>query len=67
VISAEIIGENFDVFVASQPVIRVPIDFDGKLDPVFEAIHREFLETFTLEVNEYLDAPFKTGIGFLPG
>ncbi len=67
VISAEIIGENFDVFVASQPVIRVPIDFEGKLDPVFEAIHREFLETFTLEVNEYLDAPFKTGIGFLPG
>ncbi|MCB2096005.1 MAG: hypothetical protein AB7F91_04150 [Parvularculaceae bacterium] len=66
VISAEIIGENFDVFVASQPVIRVPIDFDGKLDPVFEAIHREFLETFTLEVNEFLDARFKTGIGFLP-
>jgi hypothetical protein len=67
VISAEIIGENFDVFVASQQVIRVPIDFEGKLQPVFEAIHREFLETFTLEVNEFLDAPFKTGIGFLPG
>ena len=67
VISAEIIGENFDIFVASQPVIRAPIDFDGKLDPVFEAIHREFLETFTLEVNEFLDARFKTGIGFLPG
>lgn len=67
VVSSEIIGENFDVFVASQPVIRVPIDFEGKLDPVFEAIHREFLETFTLEVNEFLDARFKTGIGFLPG
>lgn len=67
VIAAEIIGESFDVFVASQPVIRIPIDFEGKLDPVFEAIHREFLETFTLEVNEFLDARFKTGIGFLPG
>jgi len=67
VIATEIIGENFDVFVASQPVIRVPFEFDGKLDPVFEAIHREFLETFTLEVNEFLDARFKTGIGFLPG
>lgn len=66
-ISAEIIGENFDVFVASQPVIRVQIDFDGKLDPIFEAIHKEFIETFTLEVNEFLDARFKTGIGFLPG
>lgn len=67
VISAEIIGDSFDVFVASQPVIRIPIDFDGRLDPVYEAIHREFLETFTLEVNEFLDARFKTGIGFLPG
>jgi len=67
VIAAEIIGENFDVFVASQPVIRVPIDFEGKLDPVFEAIHREFVETFTLEVNEFLDSRFRTGIGFLPG
>lgn len=67
VISAEIVGESFDVFVASQPIIRVPLDFEGKLDPIFEAIHREFLETFTLEVNEFLDARFKTGIGFLPG
>ena len=67
VVSAEIIGESFDVFVASQPVIRVPIEFEGELDPVFEAIHREFLETFTLEVNEFLDARYKTGIGFLPG
>lgn len=65
VISMEIIGENFDVFVASQPVIRVPIEFEGKLEPVFEAIHREFLETFTLEVNEFLDTRFKTGIGFI--
>lgn len=67
VIAAEIIGENFDIYVASQPVIRVPLEFEGKLEPVFEAIHREFLETFTLEVNEFLDARFKTGIGFLPG
>ncbi len=66
VIAAEIIGESFDVFVAAQPVIRIPFDFDGKLGPIFEAIHREFLETFTLEVDEFLDAPFKTGIGFLP-
>lgn len=67
VVSAEIVGENFDVFVAAQPVIRVPMDFEGKLAPVFEAVHREFLQTFTLEVNEFLDARFKTGIGFLPG
>lgn len=67
VISAEIVGENFDVYVAARPVIRIPLDFAEKLEPVFEAIHSEFLETFTLEVNEFRDARFKTGIGFLPG
>ncbi len=67
VISAEIVGENFDIFVASQPVIRAPMDFEGKLDPVFEAIHAEFLDTFTLEVNEFNDTRFKTGIGFMRG
>ncbi|NWG91403.1 MAG: hypothetical protein HXY21_02690 [Parvularculaceae bacterium] len=67
VVSAEIIGESFDVFVASQPVIRVPIDYEGKLGPVFEAVHAEFLETFTLEVNEFNDTRFRTGIGFLRG
>lgn len=67
VISAEIIGESFDVFVASQPVIRIPLEFEGKLAPIFEAVHREFLETFTLEVNEFRDARFSTGIGFLHG
>ncbi len=66
VVSAEIVGETFDVFVASQPVIRVAFEFEDKLGPVFEAIHREFLETFTLEVNEFNDTRFKTGIGFLP-
>ncbi len=64
VIAAEIIGENFDVFVAAQPVIHIPLEFEGRLEPVFEAIHKEFLETFTLEVNEFNDARFRNGIGF---
>ncbi|MCA8887540.1 MAG: hypothetical protein KDA46_01845 [Parvularculaceae bacterium] len=66
VVSAEISGEAFEVFVAARPVIRVPLEYDGQLEPVFEAIHREFLETFTLEVNDFNDARFKTGIGFMP-
>jgi len=65
-IAAEITGDTFDVFVASQPKIRVPLAFEGKLTPVYDAIHREFLETFTLEVLEFNDTRFKTGIGFLP-
>ncbi|MEL7240658.1 MAG: hypothetical protein AAGK78_17500, partial [Planctomycetota bacterium] len=66
IVSAEITGDTFDIFVASQPRIRVPLEFGGRLEPVFEAIHKEFLETFTLEVMEFNDARYKTGIGFLP-
>ncbi len=65
VIAAEIVGATFEIFVASQPVIRIPFDFEGELNPVFDAIHAEFLDTFTLEVNEFNDTRFKTGIGFI--
>lgn len=67
VISCEVTGDHFDVYVAHRPVIRAPLDFDGRLAPIFEAIHAEFIETFTLETNDFLDARFKSGIGFLPG
>ena len=66
VISAEITGDTFDVFVAAQPIIRIPFDFEPHLPIIYEAIHTEFLETFTLEVNEFNDKRFSTGIGFLP-
>lgn len=66
-IAAEVAGDHFDVFIAHRPVIRVPLEFEGKLAPVFEAVHAEFIETFTLETNDFLDARFKGGIGFLPG
>lgn len=66
VLSLEIAGEAFDVYVADRKVIRVPLDFEGRLTPVFEAVHAEFLETFRLEVNEFEDKTFTAGIGFLP-
>jgi len=66
VVSTEVSGDAFEVFVAAQPRLRVPLEFEGKLDPVFESVHREFLETFQLDVMEFNDARFKTGIGFLP-
>lgn len=66
VISTEVTGDTFDVFVAAQPLIRVPLEFDGHIGPVYDAIYREFLETFQLEVMEFADMRFKTGIGFLP-
>ena len=65
-IGVEVTGDSFDVFVAARPKIRIPIEFTGKLTPVYEAIHKEFLETFTREVMEFNDARFKSGIGFMP-
>lgn len=66
VLSVEVTGDSFDVFVAQQPVIRIPLDYEDKLDPIFEAIYREFLNTFQLEVLEFNDKRFATGIGFVP-
>lgn len=65
-LSVEVTGDTFDVFVAQQPLIRIPLDYDDKLEPVFEAIYREFLNTFQLEVLEFSDKGFATGIGFVP-
>ena len=65
-LSIEVTGDGFEVFVAQRPMIRAPLEYDGKLDPVFEAIYQEFLNTFQLEVLEFNDQRFETGIGFLP-
>lgn len=64
-VAVEVTGDSFDVFVAQQPVIHVPLDFQGKLEPVFEAIYQEFINTFKLEVMAFNDKRFETGIGFL--
>lgn len=66
-ISAEVAGDHFDVFVAERPIIRTPLEFEGQIDPILEAVHQEFLATFELEVQEFNDARFGAGIGFLPG
>ncbi len=65
-IAVEVTGDSFDVFVAQQRVIHTPLEYDGKLAPVLEAIYQEFLNTFRLEVLEFNDKRFETGIGFIP-
>lgn len=67
VVAADVAGDSFNVFVARRPVIRVPLDFEGKLAPVHEAIHQEFLDTFRIHVLEFQDESFETRVGFLPG
>ena len=65
-LSVEVTGDSFDVFVAQQGIIRVTLDYKNNLDPVLEAIYQEFLNTFKLEVLEFADKRFETGIGFIP-
>ena len=65
-VAMEIIGDAIEVFVAAQPKIRVPLDYKEHMEPIWMAIHREFLRTFTAEVLEFNDKRFETGIGFLP-
>ncbi len=65
-IAIEITGDTFDVFIAQQPVIRVPLDYADKLEPVLEAIYQEFLQTFRVQVMAFNDKRFETGIGFIP-
>jgi len=65
-IAVEVTGNSFDVYVAQQPVVRAPLDYEGGLEPVFEAIYQEFLNTFKLQILEFKDERFETGIGFLP-
>lgn len=65
-VSVEVTGDSFDVFVAQQPMIHVPLDYQEKLEPVFEAIYQEFMRTFKIEVLEFNDKRFENGIGFLP-
>lgn len=65
-IAIEVTGNTYDVFVAQRPIIRIPVDTADQLEPVYEAIYQEFLSTFKLEVLEFRDERFETGIGFLP-
>ncbi len=65
-IAVEVTGDSFDVYVAQSPIIHVPLDYKGKLEPVHEAIYREFLNTFKLEVLEFNDKRFETRVGFIP-
>ena len=65
-LAIEVTGDSFDIFIAQQPMIHVPLDFEDKLDPVFDAIYQEFMRTFRVELLAFEDKRFETGIGFLP-
>lgn len=65
-LAVEITGGTFDIYIAQQPVIRAPIDYEDKLEPVLESVYQEFLRRFKIELLEFNDRRFETGIGFMP-
>ncbi|NHK29350.1 hypothetical protein FF098_015640 [Parvularcula flava] len=64
-VRVDMAGQGLDVFVGTQPMVNVPVEFTGQLDPVFRAIHAEMLAVFSQELQEFRDDRFKGGIGFI--
>ncbi|WOI54354.1 hypothetical protein [Parvularcula sp. LCG005] len=62
----EVTGETFDIFVANQPMVQVPLEFTGQLTPVYETIHAELMAVFRKDLQRFTDERYAGGIGFLP-
>ncbi|MEM9988749.1 MAG: hypothetical protein AAF723_04445 [Pseudomonadota bacterium] len=62
----EVTGDSFDIFVAHQPMLRIPLEFTGHLTPVFETILKELMSVFRKEVARFSDERYAQGIGFVP-
>lgn len=64
-IRVEVTGDTFDVFVGNQAIEHVPLEFTDKLEPVYQAIQKEFLQVFKKELADFNDDRFAHGIGFI--
>lgn len=63
---AEVKEERFEVMVANQPVVRIPLAFDGELTPIFDSLMTEFLQLFRKDLAAFGDPRYQNRIGFLP-
>lgn len=59
-------GGVFDIFVGHQPLIRVPLEFEGELGEIYAALHEELLSIFRKELAVFNDSRYADGIGFVP-
>lgn len=66
ILKLAVAGGVFDVFAGHQPLIRVPLNFEGQLTPVFDAIKEELLSVFAKELAVFNDSRYAEGIGFVP-
>ena len=64
-VRVEVTGDTFDVFVSNQPMVRIALNFQGKLDPVHQALVNEYLSVFRKELARFSDERYAGGIGFL--
>ncbi|GGY49534.1 hypothetical protein [Parvularcula lutaonensis] len=65
-IKVEVKDDRFEIFIANQPRLRLPLDFEGKLQPVYETLMAEFLHLFRHELADFGDARYQNRIGFVP-
>lgn len=65
-VRVEVKDDRFDVFVAHQPLIRIPVEFEGQLAPVFERIMAEYMQIFRRELADFGDVRYQNTVGFVP-
>lgn len=65
-VKVEVKDEMFEIFVAHQARVRIPLDFEGRLKPVFESLMKEFLRMFKQELADFGDERYQNQIGFVP-
>ncbi|MCQ8185159.1 hypothetical protein [Parvularcula maris] len=65
-VTVDVKDDHFEVFVTNQPRRRVPLEFEGQLEPVFDALMTEFLRLFRIELADFGDPRYQNRIGFVP-
>ncbi|ADM09763.1 hypothetical protein PB2503_08539 [Parvularcula bermudensis HTCC2503] len=65
-IKAEVRGGRFDVYIAHQPRLRVPLEFGDHLTPVYDTVKTELLSLFNQDLMHFNDERYNGGIGFVP-
>lgn len=65
-IKVEVKDDRFEIFISNQPRLRLPLDFEGRLQPVYETLMAEFLHLFRHELADFGDPRYQNRIGFVP-
>lgn len=65
-LKVEVAEERFEIFVAHQPRVRIPLAFEGKLAPLYQTLLAEFLQLFREELADFGDPRYQNRIGFVP-